>query len=620
MTTSAILPMLTQHFVMKRLSAFFSVLCVAFSAAFAQSPLYILFNTQCTDQLEYKYTYQNLVTSAYSVRVSANERFILSAANEGITSPTLPKGAINCRDLGATPGFMDMINNHTRNVYMVHQRAQGDFLLMPLIAATNVVRNGAFYLITAPNFSFALDTTKLVNETNLATGRSQSYVYFTGMKFRSCLIEYAFRREPATAGQERSDFEFLPALGITSQRSGKNASEAEANHVRLIKVNGIALDDHIDMACDDKPSTAGTKISPYTPPVTYSTPANTPTTSYKEPNKEDASIQANAANAARPATYSTNGVVSCPEPFGQGYHIVQPGENLKAIARTYGKKDTDIIRWNNIKNPNRIEVCQKIWLQEPPKTAPSTAATKGVEAPKNAQTLTDSQRKVVNQADLLKNGTAPAQYSTTTQTQPQYYNQPQTTTQVTPAPAAAAVQPTTHKVKSGDYLYKIAKQYGCVEECIRKANNFPPEGDVMLWPGQELIIPECTCTMPANTAAKVQKTTAPQTQTQPQTVAPQTTPQQYTTQGTVTPQPQTVAPQTTPQTTPQTQPATNPIEQPKQEDTSNTYFTEHVIQVGETLNSIAYKYRVSAAELAQLNGVNPNDQLVAGRRLLIPHN
>ncbi|MEI6410565.1 MAG: LysM peptidoglycan-binding domain-containing protein [Bacteroidota bacterium] len=597
---------------MKRFLVFILMTSTSFLLS-AQAPYYMLFNTNCMDQLEYKFTYLGTVQNTYSVKASANEQFLLNAANEGILSPTLPKDAANCRQMSMSQELLDMINNHTRSVYMVHQRQQGDYLLMPIISATHVVRNGAFYMFTAANFSFALDTTHLVNETNLATGKSQSNVYFTGMKFRDCRIEYSFRREPTKPKGERADFEFIPGIGISSERSGLNATEAETNHVRLLKVDGLALDDYISTGCGNRPSQAGSTISPYTPAVDYGNTQPYGPTPYKEPNKEDYAIQ----NKKQPqqAGGAGTGFADCPEQPGKGYHIVQSGDNLKAIARTYGKNEADLIKWNQIKNPNRIEICQKIWLQKPIPAQKSNVVSKGETAVKTtAKPLQSNTRKVVDQSQYWnnKNGTPnPSQYSTNTAAPtPEYYGPAnKTTTVTTPVPAVAPVQPTIHKVVSGDYLYKIAKKYGCAEECIRRANKFPLEGDIMLWPGQELVIPECTCTIPSGAA----KPSAPApAKTQP--VAPTNTdnyPQQYN---------------TTPETGAKPQPAntgSNFIEKPQSTDSakddSGSYFTEHIVAVGETLNSIAYRYRVSAAELAQLNGISPTEQLIAGKRLLIPH-
>lgn len=619
---------LTKHFVMKRsfvfiLASFYLVTLVA------QAPYYIMFNTNFMDQLEYKYTYQGNVVNVYGVKPSPTESFLLTTANEGITSPTQPKGAVTYRDLRSNTALLDMVNNHTRPVFVVHPRTSGDFLLMPIISATYVVRNGAFYMVSSPTYSFALDTTHLINETNLATGRSPSYVYFTGMKFRDCRVEYAFRREPSRTNTERSDFDFMPGLGITSERSGKNATDAETNHMRLVKVDGIPLDDYLNQTCSDTKTTPPNTISPYTPKVDYgNTPPpvkGTSNTPYKEYNKEDVAIRDKAlqkTNATREA-FDFN---KCLEQPGKGYHIVQPGDNLKAIARTYSKNEQDLISWNKIKNPNLIEVCQKIWLMKPPKTSTS-AKQPAVPAGNYNARESFGAKTVIDQSTYwneTQEQTSPAArtYNTNSKS-PEYYGPANNVTKV--APAVAAVTPMIYKVRSGDYLYKIAREHGCIEECIRRANKFPLEGDIMLWPGQELIIPECTCTLPATPTNGYETPTkntnayyndnyyAPQTGN-PNLIAKSPADAYY--------KPQGYNSNNTPVKSEPSNNAGNYSEDRPESgnnDTEDTYFTEHIVKVGDTLNSIGYHYRTNAAELAQLNNLKPNDPLVPGVRLLIPH-
>jgi LysM repeat protein len=47
-------------------------------------------------------------------------------------------------------------------------------------------------------------------------------------------------------------------------------------------------------------------------------------------------------------------------------------------------------------------------------------------------------------------------------------------------------------------------------------------------------------------------------------------------------------------------------------------FREHHVKQGETLKSIATKYRVDAAELSQVNGMDPKESLIPGKLILIP--
>lgn len=62
-----------------------------------------------------------------------------------------------------------------------------------------------------------------------------------------------------------------------------------------------------------------------------------------------------------------------------GTYIVKPGDTLMRIALDTGQAWRDLVRWNNLENPNLIEVGQVLNVQAP---ADGAVATKAVVAPK----------------------------------------------------------------------------------------------------------------------------------------------------------------------------------------------------------------------------------------------
>lgn len=608
------------------------------------TPIFLLFTQDCMDQLEYRYTYSGTGVLTYSVHPNSNEQFLLKAGNEGITSPTLPKGAVTCRGLTMNAAFTDAINQMKRQVYVVHQTPSG-YLQMPIIEAIQVTRNGAFYLFKAPTYSFALDSTKLVGSVNLGTANSGSYVYLSGVKSRECRREYSFRREPVQTGLERADFDFIPGVGITSDRSGVTATEAEGNSRRLVKMNGMAFDDYIVATCKGQ-SIPPSTVPQYAPEFGYGTTKPAPNT-IAEPNKEEYSAATTPVQVGPPPA-----MVNCPEMPGYGYHIVQPKETLAAIARTYNVNIKTVQKWNDISNPNHIEICQKIWVTKPPV---NTVVAKGItqpakpKAPEGATVVSQKQYWNQTQSPAAYNYVAantpekvtyqpvqPAQYSTTN---PYYFTQPQAqpaNTTTAPAPVNMA-RPTTHIVEKGESVYSISKRYACAEECIRRANNMPLEGNIVLQVNQQLIIPECSCQMTAqpNTGYQPTQPVPSNTLTNPGTG------NVLTPSGSTLPAAQSPQMYTTPNTNPDPSYMTNPTEpfsetsvlggnnqqqQPKgsvtqqlpQSSSSAAYFQEYVVKQGDTLGSIAAKFKVSSAELVQVNSLEVNETLMPGKRLLIP--
>ncbi|MFN6997279.1 MAG: peptidoglycan DD-metalloendopeptidase family protein [Aquincola tertiaricarbonis] len=60
-----------------------------------------------------------------------------------------------------------------------------------------------------------------------------------------------------------------------------------------------------------------------------------------------------------------------------GYYTVKPGDTLIRVGLESGQNWRDIARWNNIDNPNLIEVGQVVRVV-PPGTDPAVASTRGV--------------------------------------------------------------------------------------------------------------------------------------------------------------------------------------------------------------------------------------------------
>lgn len=594
----------------------------------AQEVTYVLFNRECMSQLEYRYSYPNLkgedAVWAYSVKPNIQEHFVFMTEGAGHYSPEMPDNVQNCRNLNLDDAYVSRINKGTEQMVIVFQRQSGGYWLMPVASATLVARNGAKYWVRAKQSSFQFDTLRLVNEQNLAVAGSPTAAYFSGAKLNNCLMEYSFHCEPIKSGQNRSDIQFIPSIGIVNDRTGNSASQAMENELQLVKVNGKAVDDFVKTVCPE--GAAKIAISKHQKTAGYGDPAI-------EADKEIASIMQKEQEVQAPATYATdaNGF-ACAEDWEPGTHIVQKGENLRAIARTYKVSEQQIIKWNKIQNPDKIEVCQKIWLKQP-SVAVSAEPTKN--------TKVTAKESVTPQGRTVKaQGLAPAQkgtqakrpltYSEETASKSDYqYFEPEAQT--------TAKQPRIHTVHRGEYLYKIAKMYGCPEECIRIANAMPLEGDEPLTIGQEIIIPECTCTVDGKTikmSPAVQKNLA--SPSKPAVGAkkkPRTSildesdiPVQYNTEE-ETPDPRpSVKPSTLyeesslyeDETTRTNDKKPSTLNRKKDEAVKVPLFKEHHVKQGETLKSIATKYRVDASELSQVNGLDPKENLTPGKLILVP--
>jgi lipoprotein NlpD len=90
-------------------------------------------------------------------------------------------------------------------------------------------------------------------------------------------------------------------------------------------------------------------------------------------------------NAARPAPGATDPVKPLPgaENAGKpGYYTVKPGDTIMRIGLETGQAWRDLVRWNNLENPNVIEVGQTLRVTAPTAAQaaapPAPAASEGV--------------------------------------------------------------------------------------------------------------------------------------------------------------------------------------------------------------------------------------------------
>ena len=148
-------------------------------------------------------------------------------------------------------------------------------------------------------------------------------------------------------------------------------------------------------------------------------------------------------------------------------------------------------------------------------------------------------------------------------------------------PAPAAVEGATYTVKSGDSLWKIAKENNTTVAALKQANNLQRDA---LKIGQKLILP--TSAPVTMAAATVPVTPAAITTTSGGTVSTATTPvsKELMTPGTYQENGQTV----------------------------------HIVDINETPSLIAKKYGIKTDDLLRANNISDPRKVLFGQRLVIP--
>lgn len=578
----------------------------------AQAPIYILYDRSCMDQLEYRNASTGATAYVYTLKREPEIKIFFTLSAQVIYPPKLPDGYKKCAEIEWNEAVMDAVSAGKQLAYIIFQTASG-FSMYPIDKVSRIQRTGPRYEIKSGEYHFAVDTNRLFLETNLAYPGSSHYAFYTGFRQERCLREYSFLLEPTMAGGKRTELSVIPSLGIVYERSGTNTAEIDRSQLRLQSVNTVFLDEYISKLCLQQGGQSYRTVPQGTPTVHYGVRDGS---GYSELNKENfVSAQKYGYGqgnnypytSAQPmpiTQYSTpvQGpiLVNCPTPPGMGYHIVQPGESLNAIARTYAVPASDIIKWNKIKNPNILYVCQQLYLVDPVRLQEKMQNTKGLVAkPK------DTVRKQTPYWRTADGRT----WAQLNEDEP-------------PPPGMTRV----HIVQLGENLIAIANHYEIPESTLRKLNNLPSTGNVILYPGQTLVISETPSATPKTgstpktidydtpasstpATATIQKEAAPAAAPAPPPAAQTFSEMSITKPVTVN---TTAATINTPASAAAT-PAT-----PAQSYPAAAAYKEHVVKQGETLPAIAAQYNTSADEIAFINGIAVNETLIAGKRLQIP--
>jgi LysM repeat protein len=608
------------------------------------APLFLYAKTDCANRMEYRYNgHANAGIVTYSMRPTQDQLFLFDMGAEGNTTfKALPKGTLSCSESNLTEEIVLSINSGSRKGYILRD-VQGGYSVSPIAQATQIVKSGSIYNFKSHNLDFTMDTDHLTTGENLAKKGSGAYVFYNGLYYSDCHSVYTLRREPDEACLTKTDFDFIPSLGILSERTGTGSAQTMENEYRLSAVNGYASIDYLLAMCKgaesamNAPATNPTVVSQteYILPIQYATNI--------EPDKESAviGVAPTPVQYSKPTFVGPRPLVDCPEKPGEGYHIVQPGETLNGIARAYQIKVGAIINWNGLKDPDMLQTCQKVYI-----TAPPGGVKTGIDQKTGNLVIADKPtKKGKKDKSKGKKSVAPAPVTHSTENvavaKPKPAQAPTKEDEVTPqykhwaanketkeenvriqyvyvptpiatksveSPAEYAYQPAqtttkeveirksgagiTHTVLAGESLYSISRMYGFTPERFRKMNGLPES--YTLRPGMKLMTSDCSCEIPRQTTIEKGETFIQKSNTQ--------------NKGGTFEEVDVIKPL-----------EFNVTSKPSKSGKSNSgRFVEHTVREGDTLGTISKRYNTTTDDIIEANPIELTETLIAGMRLLIP--
>lgn len=429
-----------KNFVMNLVKTFLLFLAVFVTLPLTSANLYIQYDPQCMDRLEYTNTEsgQNASYVVYQIKVNEQEKLILEVGLEAQRYQTyLPSQSINCNNALFSREMANNINQQIDQAYIVYQKGRKQYYVSPVSFAAYFVRNDEKISYSSPQYQFELNLNRGIIGENIALNRQRAEVYFDGRLENQCSGAYVFRQFSLYTSSPHMDIIIVPEVGVVEARNGRNAEDALKNIRRLEKVNDRFLSDYMDMVClgiepeVNTPSGISTVYQPEGSPQTPSTSSD----------------------------MQTKGPLTVPKK-----HTVKQKETLFSIAKSNNVKLADLRKWNNLETSNLIRPGDVLWLGPP--VDESQMQTKSGVGP-------DGLPAPYDQIPGVEKFAWGEQEDLKTQDGAAYWE----------------AYPSEYLVQPGETIASIARKFGYTESRFRKMNNLLPEEEVKI--GQRLITSDC---------------------------------------------------------------------------------------------------------------------------------
>lgn len=239
---------------------FFAVTCLLYLPQLqAQAPFYMLFDSTCMDVMQYKLSSNGSIVKAFGVHAANNEQYLLRTGDATETLTTLPKGTMVCGKFILGEELLQAVNLKLRPVYMVIPNGS-EYKTLPVTVVSQFKRSGKVINVKSDKYTFALDTTRLSLEQNLATADSKTKVYFRDVQPVLCQERFSYHLEPVLKSDAayKADIEYIPGIGITKMKFINAEGKQEVQSLELI--NGETVGKHLGKLCQAK--SGGSKSEP----------------------------------------------------------------------------------------------------------------------------------------------------------------------------------------------------------------------------------------------------------------------------------------------------------------------------------------------------------------------
>jgi LysM repeat protein len=624
------------------------VFCLLFMQQLsAQTTTYLQIDPSCMDRLEYHINGQTTGVEyiAYRVRLNNNEYVTLELGAEASNSSlSAPENLRSCRNLNFNKEFVDRLNTGENAMYIVRKSDFG-YNISPIYMASYTRFEGSYVEYSSFNYDFKNQLENTISGINLSSDEAPSHLYYSGNDYIQCIKSYDFRLNSKEVCRPPVDITFVPQIGVIRERTGLSYQNNTESTLNLVRINDVSLDTYINSICEKtaQPSMSNTYAeglennhSNEGTVTTYSSESDSEvmsapmviidgqvtdendnqsnienvkivsskskptkvkpaaiatsktTTKFKtdvKAMKEEAGMVVTAVDTKDVLTEKSGEIIKCKDTTVKGAHIVQQGETLYGIARKSGITVEQIRSWNSLNDKAVLKPCMRLATVAP------VSLLKVKPVIKDDKTEVTTKKTKIAVIEVPKPKVTPAKIAVDkvrkkgeVETDEEVVTISKPAVETTTSTAAWKTNNTgVHKVKQGETLSGIAKLYGYTTERFMAVNNMKA-GDI-LKVGQLLIINDCVCPAGEKMATKNEVS---KFSVVPQSIAITTT-ETFTSKG----------------------------EDERVVLATTSVKKLHIVEEGETIASVAKKYKMSNEQLCKLNQLDKNEILVTYQKLVV---
>ena len=229
----------------------FSIGC--FSAANAKT-IFVEYDQSCMDRYEYRYNGAGYGHIAYHIRTSDREKVVLEVGTENkVNRPNRPTNTVSCADLSLNERVVRQINDGETQIYIIRRVGNGYNVSSVGIATyTQISSSFVGFVSVDHKFVYQFNQASSTTRKNLASGNSESQVFFNGVLSNDCPRKLEFERTKKSAGKNYSRMVIIPEIGVIEESIGFNKVDAENNRLILYAINDTPIEKYVNTYCTDK--------------------------------------------------------------------------------------------------------------------------------------------------------------------------------------------------------------------------------------------------------------------------------------------------------------------------------------------------------------------------------